>query len=234
MTQPLSSSLIRTEVTNPNRMISIANESYGWWAKSQSITAPYAENYSCIIKAIRDTALSKIGYYNQTIPSIKRLTKHKISAVYDSTGNLQGVATFTLHPKKNIVKIHKIATAIWNLGGENLSSNEAQTGVGKALILNISEVAHAQFGKAPFIFAEPTKESLPFYEKNGFSVVEGWTPKEFGSCYGVKLRETDEVKSRLGVSSNLLEEDSLPFEKTILHYPTIWFRDASQLLEHAI
>ena len=230
----MTSYLIRTEVTNPNRMISIANESYGWWAKSESITALYAENYSCIIKAIRDTALSKIGYYNQTNPSIKRLTKHKISAVYDSTGNLQGVATFTLHPKKNIVKIHKIATAIWNLGGENRSSNEAQNGIGKALILNISEVAHSQFGTAPFIFAEPTKESLPFYEKNGFSVVEGWTPKESGSFCGVKLKVTDEVKSLLSVSSVSLEEGSLPFEKTNLHYPEIWFSDASQLLERAI
>ncbi len=215
-------------ITNPNRCLSICSETFGWVIQTNKLSSHEGKliNYAQIAKGLRDTAAANYGVISH--PGIR---KHKIIGIYDEQGNLQAGASVSWHRKKNILKLHKVVTALWNATPEvatHLSGVKPVKGAGYATIaasMRIGLELAALTGKEHVhLFLEPTKEAVEFYVKAGFTKVTDWVPKEFGSVCGMSLKVTKAtlatfqaaVKEKGSEESTFTIENNLP--RTNLHF----------------
>lgn len=222
--------LLTSIVKNPNRCLSICSESYGWIIQTNKLSSHSGklENYVEIAKGIRETAATGLGI---GFAGNQKLSNHSIVAVYDETGNLQAAATVSWAEKKNILKIHKLVTALWNATPEkatHLADVKPVKGAGTAAIAATMQIAldlAAKAGKeSVHVFLEPTSEAIEFYEKAGFEKVPNWKPVEFGSVCGMAQKVTKATLATFQASakqkgreeSTFVEEGKLP--KTKLHF----------------
>lgn len=233
-----SRTLYTAKVESKGRLISISCEAYGWWQKGTEISDPdVKDNYLCIAKAVRDIAITKAGLV-KAVPD--KLAEQEFIAVYDQYSALQAVATFTLGEGKTTAKIHKVATAIWNLT-RDASKGEPCKGAGMAAILKTAEVVRARVSedKPAFLFLETTRRAQGFYEKCGFTVVKGWIPREEGCRHGMSFEITaencDKLRAKLlsyGASIVSIKKGDEP-PPTYLHFRDVYYPRLKDKLSEA-
>ncbi len=227
--------LLAAHITSEGRLISICSESYGWWTKTNSAPHSRQDAYSCVTKAIRDIAAGKAGVFAIS----ESLKKQEFVGVYDSVGNLQAVATFTYSETKHTAKVHKLATAIWNLSKDESEAKPCK-GAGTAAMLKVMDIVRERAGPAAgFVFTEPAVDAKAFYEKCLFKVVAGWAPKELGSCCGMAVQvtaaATDALRGRIsgyGQELVLCKEAEL-LRPTRLHYRIVFWSAYQEALHRA-
>lgn len=226
-------------IIHRNRLLSVMEEAQGWWTYSNEVEKNQSGEYTPIIKSIKNTLGSRIGMFDES----EDYPRHDVVACYEAAGNVQAIATFTMDIARKTLKIHRMASAAWNLSPkvEQETHVQKKKGAGSALILALMQHALNEMGQKPCqIYLETTRAAQPFYEKMGLHLRKDFQPKEpepgtIGPMTSPKITKEgiEDIRQKClskGYSSTLCDQSQLP--KTILHFKERFYKgeDLSQAL----